>query len=458
MPTLGSILSNATTGLRAQQAALSVVSHNVANATTEGYTRQRAVMSSNPPLRTPDGVFGTGVAVVDVQQVRDALLDASYRTETGDASEHRTRSEMLGRVETILGEPTETGLDATLDAFLSAWSDLASNPTSPSHRIVVRERGRQLAVKLQELAGSVAGIREEVETRLRVGVDRVNALTSTVARLNREIVSVESDGQTAGDLRDSRSRALDELAGLIPVTVVERTDGSVGVASSGINVVDGAYTSALQVASAGGIVGFEIVGRSGLLRETGGSLGGLLEVLNSDLTAVQGSLDDLTEALVAEVNALHMTGTGPDGTTGVAFFDPAGTTAWTISLSAAVEAAPTCIAAGTADALGAYRAGANNVAQAIATLRDDAMAALGVTPGEHIRALVSSVGLAVRSSRDAADVHQTLADQAGLRRESLSGVSVDEELVQLIQYQSAYQASAKVISATDEMIRSLLAI
>lgn len=458
MPTLGSILSNAATGLRAQQAALSVVSHNVAHATTEGYTRQRAVLTSNPALRTPDGAFGTGVNVADVQQVRDALLDASYRTETGGASEQRTRSEMLTRIETLLGEPTETGLDASLDAFLSSWSDLASNPTSPSHRIVVRTRGAQLVDKLRELAGGLAGIREEVHTRLQVGVDRVNELTGTVARLSREIVSMEADGRTAGDLRDARGRALDELAKLIPVTVVERANGSVGVASSGINIVDGAYASPLQVGTAGGTVGLQIVGRPGLLPETGGSLGGLVDVLNSDLAAAQRSLDELAAALVAEVNAMHTAGTGPGGVTGVAFFDPAGTTAWTAALSAAVEASPSSIAAGTGDALGAYRAGANDVAQRIASLRDQALAALGATPGAHIRGLVSSVGLAVRSSLDAADVHQTLADQADLRRQSLSGVSVDEELVQLIQFQSAYQASAKVISATDEMIQSLLAI
>ena len=116
------------------------------------------------------------------------------------------------------------------------------------------------------------------------------------------------------------------------------------------------------------------------------------------------------------------------------------------------------IVAGTPDGSGGYRAGANDVAVGIATLRDNALSTLGTTPGEHLRGLVSSIGLAVRSSTDAAEVHQTLADQADVRRQSLGSVSVDEELVQLIQFQSAYQASERVISAADEMLQSLLGI
>lgn len=458
MPTLSSILSNAATGLRAQQAALNVVSHNVANAATPGYARQRVVLSSNPALYTADGAFGTGVSVVDVAQIRDTLLDANFRSESAGASEQQTRTDMLTRVETVLGEPGDSGLSATLDAFLSAWSDLATNPTSDANRTVVRERGSQLVDKMKELSANLDSIRQEVDSRLSLGVDRVNELTDQVARLNQEIVSVEGDGTTAGDLRDARARALDELATLLPVKVTERDDGSVGVATSGINIVDGAYATPLQTGSSGGVTGLEIVGRSGLLPESGGALGGLLGVLNTDLPGAMAALDELAEALVTDVNALHNTGTTPDGRTGLDFFDPTGTTAWTLSLSTEVEASVSAIAAGTPDGSGNYRAGANDVALGIAALRDNALSTLGTTPGEHLRGLVSSIGLAVRSSTDAAEVHQTLADQADVRRQSLSSVSVDEELVQLIQFQSAYQASARMVTAADEMLQTILGI
>jgi flagellar hook-associated protein 1 FlgK len=458
MPNIGGIFSNAMTGLRAQQTALNVVSHNIANAATEGYSRQKAIIAANPPLFTAEGFFGTGVKVVDVAQIRDVLLDGTFRLEAGDASEQRTRSEMLDRVEAVLSEPTEDGLDGVLDRFLSSWSDLASNPTSASARTVVRQRAEQLVDTMRYMATGIDQIRQDAELRLSVSVDRVNQLTTTIGRMTQEIVAVESSGSTAGDLRDARARALDELSALVPIRVTERGGGGLGVETSGRNIVDGVYTAPLEVGFSGGVAGLQVVGRPGLFAETGGSIGGLLEVVNSDVPLALKSLDDLSAALVADVNALHTTGADPTGATGVDFFDASGVTAWTISLSTQVAASATAIAAGTPDGSGGYRGGANDVALGIAALRDTSLGSLGRTPGEHLRALMSSVGLSSRSAADLADVHETLADQANVRRQSVSSVSVDEELIQLIQFQSAYQASARVISTADEMLRSLLAI
>ena len=458
MPSLGSTLSIASSGLRTQQQAMNVAAHNIANANTDGYSRQRVVMAANTPLRTNEGVFGTGVGVVDVIQVRDAQLDATFHRETSAASEHGTRSDMLVRIETVLGEPSEFGLSATMDAFFSAWSDLATNPSSLIVRSVVRQRGVELAEKFQELSGNVNQVRQEVEARLDVAVDRVNELTSELATLNRHIVSLEADGTTGGDLRDARARALDELAQLLPVQATVRQDGSMGVASSGFNIVDGAVAVPLTLSTVSGLVGLEIVGRSGLLPDQGGAIGGLLRVLNVDLPDTLQSLDDLASSIVGEINTAHVTGTNPDGTTGIEFFDSAFTTASAIQISADVMADSRVISAGTPDGGGAYRAGANDVAETIATTRDRTIAALGTTPGGHFRGLVSNIGLAVRSSTDTADVHRTLADRAETRRLSLSGVSVDEELVQMIQFQTAYGAAARVVTTANEMLQALLAM
>ncbi len=458
MPTIGSILSNASTALRAQQAALSVTSHNITNSATEGYAQQRAVLSSNPALCTPEGVFGTGIRVADVQQVRDALLDSAFRLETASASQQRTRADLLGRVETLLGEPSEEALSGVLDRFLSAWSDLASNPTGGGARTVVRQRGQELADTMNSLASGLDAIREEVETRLTLTVARVNALTDDIAGLNREIVAIESSGVTAADLRDARARSLDELAALVPVRAHERENGSVGVALSGYNIVDGASSMHLDAAAVGGEVGVRVQGRASLLSDLGGSLGGLLQVLNADVPTVLDGLDRLAGALVAEVNAIHASGTNPAGDTGLDFLDPAGVTAFTLALSAEVAASADAVAAGTGDALGGYRAGANDVALELAGLRDRELGALGSLPGEHLQGLVSALGLAVRSSSDAAEVHETLAGHADTRRQSVSSVSVDEEMVRLIQFQSAYRAAARVVSAADEMLQTLLAL
>jgi len=308
------------------------------------------------------------------------------------------------------------------------------------------------------LSTSVDGVRQEVENRFEVAVDKASALSEEIANLNQQIVSTEGDGTTAGDLRDTRNRALDELASLLPIQVVERSNGSVGVTASGISIVDGAASLALETRSSGGVWGVAVQGRPGLLQESGGTIGGLLDVLNTDVPATRRSLDDLAAALVGEVNTLHATGTNAAGTTGADFFDASGSTASSIALDGAVSADADVIAAGTPDASGNFRAGANDVALAIGALRDADVASLGHTMGEQFQGLVSDIGLAVRSSTDKAAVHRSLSDQADARRLSTSGVSVDEELVSMIQFQTAYQAAARVVTAADEMLRTLIAM
>jgi len=194
-------------------------------------------------------------------------------------------------------------------------------------------------------------------------------------------------------------------------------------------------------------------GGAGLLSDVGGTVGGLLNVLNTDHPDAVHRLDDLANAFVTEVNAIHTTGTNPDGNTGVDFFDAAGTGASTIALTAAVLASADAIAAGTPDGGGAY-----DVALGIAALRDLDVGLLGSTVGEHHQALVSDVGQAVRSSSESAEVSRVLSDQADLRRMQLSGVSLDEEFVSIIEFQTAYQASARVLTAANDMIQTLLTI
>ena len=456
MPSLGSILSIASSALRAQHEAINVTAHNISNASTEGYTRQRPVLSPLPPLHTPSGIFGTGVHVDDVERVRDSYLDMAFRREIGDFQDAETRAGVLGQVETLLNEPGEEGMATALDQFFSSWSDLATNPGSVEAREGVRTHARTLTIQMHSLAESVDQIRQDTEARLSSAVEQVNDLAREVATLNREITSSEAGGDTAGDLRDARDRALDELATLIPVQVTERENGSVGVLTSGLSLVDGAMSGSLELVESGGTVSLRLEGHSSDLSDLGGSVGGMLTLLNADLPNVRDQLNDLAEALVTEVNALHQTGTSPAGTTGVDFFDPASLTATSIQLSAAVEASSNAISAGTGDASGDYRAGANDVALALAGFRDADSPLLGSSYGEHFGELVTDVGFSVRSSLEQVEVHETLSEQAELRRESLSGVSTDEELVNLIEFQTAFSAAARVVTVADEMLETLV--
>jgi flagellar hook-associated protein 1 FlgK len=181
MPSIGSTFSIAVSALRTQQEALDVTAHNIANANTEGYSRQRAVLSARDPLHTPTGVFGTGVRTVDVQVVRDQWLDGTYWRQLASTGQHQTRSGLLSQVESVLAEPTEAGLSYSLDTFLSAWSEAAGNPTSTTARMLVKETGQNLANHFQSMTAELDLRRQETEERLDYVVQRINDLTQEIA-------------------------------------------------------------------------------------------------------------------------------------------------------------------------------------------------------------------------------------------------------------------------------------
>lgn len=456
MPSLGSILSIAGSALRTQQEAIDVVAHNLANASTEGYSRQRPILSANSPLTTPSGVFGTGVGMESIQRIRDGMLDGTYRRESSLLGESQLRSGLLGQVEAVLSEPGEEGLSSALDAFFSAWSGMASDPTSSTARAWVRDQGQRLTEVMGGLSRDLSALREETESGLVTDVGRVNELADTIAELNRKIVVAEVGMETAGDLRDARDRAIDDLATLLPVQVLERESGSVAVVTSGLSLVDGSQVNELELRDLGGSYGVGLAGHAGLLPDHGGAIGAALRALNSDLPAVQAQLNDLAEAIVTDINAIHRTGTGPDGNTGVDFFDPAGLTASSLSLSTDVLASVDAICAGTAGPTGEYRAGANDLALALASLRGQDSGLLGMSFGEHFRRLTADIGFSVRSAREAAEVHETLVSQADARRVGFHGVSTDEELMRLMQFQTAYAAAARVVTTANEMMETLV--
>src|SRR5690606_26109543 len=289
-------------------------------------------------------------------------------------------------------------------------------------------------------------------------VARLNELARQVAALNRDILAAEAGGATAGDLRDARARALDAMAELAAIRVVEQPQGTVMVIVDNAALVDGSTTRALEVRVAGAGVALGVAGDTTIVPRPGGRIGALAGVITTDIPDQLATLDALAAALVEEVNALHRAGTNPAGATGVDFFDPGGLTAASIRLSAAVDADPDQIAAGSADAGGNYQPGANDIALQIAALRDAPAAALGESVGAFYNRLVSDLGARVASAAAATDAGDTLVAAAKARREGVRGVSLDEEMVMLMRHQAAYAAAARMVTVADEMIEALLAM
>jgi flagellar hook-associated protein 1 len=456
-----SILSIARNALHAHQVAVQVTANNITNAETPGYSRQRALLNPGDPVLVNPGWLGTGVSVADVSRLRDSLLDVAVRRESAGASGFGVRRDLLAQVETALGEPSENGLAAGLDAFWSSWADLANDPASGSARAAVQQNGARVASLLNGFDRRLADLGDQAALRFEGSVGELNGLLGKVADLNERIMAAEVGGQTAGNLRDLRDSAVDEIAKLADVRVLPRQDGTYGLVIGGSTVVDGNQARMLRAQvtrdDAGRVVGLAVSERSQTLVEVGGLLGGAAAAAG-DIASVRRDLDRMAAKLVEHVNGVHQQA----GEDAPPIFDPERTTARSIRLSAEISADPGRIAAGRAD-VGSTD---NSIALELAAFRETPLdltlegedGPLLRTFADFYRDTVTGVGFrSSEASRDAAAA-EALTSQAELRRQSVSGVSVDEELILLMRHQQAYTAATRLVSAADEMMKSIIGL
>jgi flagellar hook-associated protein 1 len=451
---LVSLLSIARTALLAQQRAMSVTGHNVANAQTPGYTRQVLDLHAAGPLWTPHGTLGLGVEAGAVLRMRDVFLDPAYRRSADQLGSATARQQTLTAIENAVNEPSDTGVSAALDALFKSFGDLAGNPADRTLRSLVLDRAGTLVARLNSLGRSMAQSAADNQTRMKTQVDQVNDIARRIGELDAQIRAAGGPEGSAADLEDQRDMLIDQLSSLVPTQVIHRDDGTFAIAVGDTLLVDGANVRTLDMRPAGG--GGYTVGVTGdpapIDLGGGGSLGASVELSTVTLPALQAKLDTFVSALVSEFNGIHGAGYTPAGTTGVAFFDPAGVTAATIAISGSVAGKPDQIAASAGPA-----GSDGDVALRLAGLGQKPVTALG---GLTLRdAYADFAGdVATQAGRAGLDVDtaQTLNDQAAAQRASANGVSVDEEMTTLIAQQQAYQAAARLVQAANDMIADVM--
>jgi flagellar hook-associated protein 1 FlgK len=433
---LSSLLGIARSALLAQKRAMEVTANNVANAQTPGYSRQRLEMSAANPVRTADGLIGRGVTTGLVQRSRDTFYDDTYRRESGLFSQSYTLQQGLRQIEDAIGEPSDVGLSAAIDRMFHSFSDLANDPSSPSARDLVCQAGDRLAKQLNQLDTRLTVSSSDAMSRLDAEVGQANELLRRIGKLNQDILA--SGGKGAVDLQDQRDLAIDQLSNLVSVKVVRHDDGTVTVMSEEANLVDRTLPTQLSL--------------TGSPPAIGGSIGGSLDMVNNRVPALRAQLDQLAANLVSEVNTVHRGGYTATGVTGTDFFDPTKTTAGGISLTSALRTSSMAVAAS-----GTNRAGDGSVALQLAQLGNSPISGLaGRSFRDFYSGVAASVGLAASGAESDSEVQQALLDQADQQRTAVSGVSVDEEMVNLMAQQQAYGAAAKIITMADEMMQTLL--
>jgi flagellar hook-associated protein 1 len=419
-------LQTALSGLQASQVAIDTTGENISNANTPGYTRQVVNTGESAPMtiaalnQQGSGTqLGTGVDIASISRMRDQFLDVQYRAQNTATSNANTNATQLQQVQTALNEPSSNGLQSQLSAFWSAWSDLANAPTSQAAKEAVVNTGQTLADTFKSVSSQMSTVQSQA-------LQQYNTLTgangqvaqdaSQLATLNGQIAAATQAGQTPNTLLDQRDQVLDDLSGLAQVSITNQSNGSVTV-----NFGDAATPL---------VNGTTVTWPQTLTSSAGGQLGSLLNLSSAGGPIGQylSSLNNVAGQVISSVNALQPSSP---------FFS--GTSASTIAVSAT---------ASTVQTSSSSTSGAD-LAQGVANLS-------GGSADQAYAAFVAQVGDGVQAAQRTQSTAQALLTAVSNQRQSVSGVSLDQEMTNLIQYQQAYQASARVMNTINTTLNSLI--
>ncbi len=443
-----SALHVALSGLRAAQLAMDTASHNISNAQTPGYTRQRVETAARLPRTTPVGQVGLGVEVTDIARVRDAFLDLRYRGADSALGSVEVRADLLSRAELTLGEP-DSGLTAQLSELWDAFEDLALDPPDRASRIAVINQLDSIASRVNDVSQGLTDLQASAISSMRATLAETNDTLHRVAELNASILEASARPGTPNDLLDQRDVLLDRLARTVGATFLDEGDGTVRVMIGGISLVSGTEVRELSLDSST----LQVLHPSGVAVVPGGEAGGYQQFLTQDLADLSSRIDGFATDLADSLNAVHATGFSSSGPGGdLLTYDP---TAPAATLRVAFTDPDLLATAATAGP--PFPEFDGTVASALADLRTQP-AALGGTVSleESMRSIVTDLGQQTASAQLAATTQRDLVTAADVSRMATHGVSMDEELVTLMEYQRMYEAAARTITAVDQALDVLI--
>ena len=449
-------LSSAVSGLLAHRRRLDVISHNVANASTEGYSRQRVDLTANSGSAI--GIWSGsssslgGVTIDGISRSRDAFLEVRSLTTSANAAELERSYALHLDLEEVLAEPSDSGVAAAFDDLWAAFDDVANFPDQLPQRVALVNSATILTERLGEADSGFRALHTSTRQTTEATVATANSIAEEIAAINHAVATA-SGGTNTNDLLDQRDAAVSRLAELTGARISQRDNGTIDVYVGNSSIVQGSRTFELSVTDTADLgltpVGLQrtdiMIGGSVRMTSLGGELAGLLSNVNSSIPSALSTLDGVTAQLISDVNTLHTTGEDLDGNAGGAFFS--GTSAATISVDAAIVADPRTIAAASPGS--GIRDG--EIALGIAELRNSATGADSLYESFSV-----TLGLATSSLQRRSSAQSEAAAKVDEARLAARSVSLDEEMVDLVATQRAYEASARVVSAIDQMLDTLV--
>jgi flagellar hook-associated protein 1 FlgK len=473
-------------GLFTAKKSLEVTGHNMSNVNTEGYSRQKVDQSTNIPISSGNWVQGTGVKIDGINRVGDEFIEKRLQSAVSTGKFYDSRSEQLNQVEAIFNEVDNDGLNQILNKFFNSFRELANQPENETIRSVVRDNAGLVVKDFRRIRETLDLQAANIDRKITTSVKDVNQILTHVADLNSKIAAIECQQGESGDLRDQRDVALKNLSEHFKIHTYSDEKGRFVVTAQGIGtLVTGLHIQELAVVSKNkenssnnmnGSVEVVLKDRPSQSitgKFQGGSLSSIIKVRNEDIKKLQDDMDNIAYQFTSSVNSIHRQGfvnrpisISPDGTpapldtkgltTGLDFFTQPLTkdgAASFIDLSDAVKGDLSNISA----ALAPNAPGDNRVAIAISKLQHERITGEdSVTLEEKYLQTIGSIGLETGKARLDAEQSNGLLAQANSIRERLTGVSIDEETANMVRFQHAYEASAKMMQAADEMFKTVL--
>ncbi|SMO58737.1 flagellar hook-associated protein FlgK [Fodinibius sediminis] len=447
------IFEIARSGLLASQKSTAVVSHNIANANTPGYTRQRTDLSA-ATLQQDGFTVGRGVSIEAVEQLRKGLTDRQLMLKEHELGDMNERTRIYQQIESTMVTSGGSDLDVALDNFFNTFSELANNPQDINQRNVVISESRSLVATFKNLASDLGNIKSRVHDAALSRVENVNSILQSLTQVNADIARAEASGQPELNGKDQQMELIKKLSGLVDLDTTFNSDGTVEARIDGIVVLDGTDHQTITAETGPGSEAFRLRLDNGKLIEPGsGSLAADIDMYEEVLPETQQRLDDIAAAVVTEVNAIHSSGYGLEDNTNRSFFNPSYKTAGSITLNPELVESPEHIAASSA----AGEAGNNDLALQMSDLRNKKILD-GKTFNNNVIEMISRPGIELNKLQQSIKSKESAKQMLVNQQQSQAGVNIDEELSDLIKFQNAYQASARVLQTGQQMYDTLLGI
>ena len=458
------MLNVASTALSTQQKALDITANNIANVNTEGYSRQRLNMVQNEPVRYEGGALSTGVrANRTIQRIYDRFLAAQIAGAASQQGRWDAQLETLEKAELMFDDASGYGLNGAMTEFWNSWQEVSNTPSGYTERATLLANTENLTLVFNKLSRDLSQVQGDSDVSIKGAVDDINSLTSEIASLNLKIAEVEAGNEhSANDFRDQRDLKLKALSSLVDVNSFEDADGYLTIlTANGRTLVD--RTRSWDLAAGTNANGFQDVfweSSSGAQQNitsnlSTGKLKGWIEARDAIIPDYLTRLDNMAVAMANAVNTQHNSGLDLNGDPGLDYFSPF-TGASDITVNDLIVNDTNLIAA-AANTEGVP--GGNSNAIAMAEIQNQLLMSGGsATIDDFYNGLVSDVGRFVSQAKVNMDHQSTVSLQLATYREEVSGVSMDEEMVNMVQFQSAYNAAAKLVSTVDEMLNTLIAM